>query len=204
MPRRPNTDQRRAQIVQALLSVIAAAGYEKATVQAVAREAGLAPGLIHYHFENKREILIALVHALAQYVRHRYDEAAAAASTPEERLGAYLHARLGLGRGANPQAVAAWVVIGAEAIRDAEVRAAYQAAISSELTLLTDLLVKYMEQKGRSAAGARRLAAALMAFIEGAFQLSSAARETMPKGYAAESARRLVERFVAGEPRAKR
>jgi len=204
MPRKPNTDQRRAEIVAAMLAVIASTGYDKATIQAVAREAGLAPGLIHYHFENKREILVALVETLAGYIEARYAQRAEAAVTATDKLRAYLDARLAHGKGANPQAVAAWVVIGAEAIRDPKVREAYQTAIAAEMTLLRSLLVAHMAQEGKSASGAPRLAAVLMAFIEGAFQLSSAAREAMPKGYAAESAMQLVERFVAGEPRAKR
>src|SRR5258705_12243659 len=40
MPRKPNTDLRRAEIVAALLSVIAARGYDQSTVQAIAQEAG--------------------------------------------------------------------------------------------------------------------------------------------------------------------
>jgi len=203
MPRKPNTDQRRAEIVAAMLSVIASSGYDKATIQAVARQAGLAPGLIHYHFASKREILLALVDTLAGYIQARYSQAAGSAATPADKLRAYLNARLAHGKGANPQAVAAWVVIGAEAIRDAKVREAYQAAIAAEMTLLRSLLAAYMAEEGKSGSGAPRLAAVLMAFIEGAFQLSSAAREAMPKGYAADSAMQLVERVVSGEPRAK-
>lgn len=201
MPRKPNTETRRFEIVAAMLRVLAASGYDRATVQAVAAEAGLAPGLIHYHFESKREILLALVEMLAGYVRGRYEARADAAGTPGGRLRAYIEARLGLGKGADPSAVAAWVVIGSEAIRDARVRAAYQKAIAAESALLRGLLGAYLEERGKSTGSAARLAAALIAFIEGAFQLSSAARDVMPKGYAAEVALQLVERFVAGEPR---
>ena len=36
-------------------------GYERASVTAIAKAAGLTPGLVHYHFHNKKEILLALV-----------------------------------------------------------------------------------------------------------------------------------------------
>ena len=46
--------------------MIARHGYEKATIQAIAAQAGLAPGLIHYHFKNKQEILVSLIGTMAQ------------------------------------------------------------------------------------------------------------------------------------------
>ena len=61
MGRPSNSAERRAQIVAAMVQVVAAMGYERATVQEVARVAGLAPGLLHYHFKSKREALIVLV-----------------------------------------------------------------------------------------------------------------------------------------------
>ena len=64
MPRTPNTAVRRRQIVDGLCRVMAREGYGHATVQAIAAEAGLAPGLIHYHFADKREILVELVETL--------------------------------------------------------------------------------------------------------------------------------------------
>src|ERR1700733_480323 len=111
MSRRPNTGERRAEIINALLATMAEHGYEKATIQLIAQKAGLAPGLLHYHFKSKKEILLELVKALANLSQRRYDEFSASASSPTERLYAYIKARLGMGPGADPQAVAAWVVI---------------------------------------------------------------------------------------------
>ena len=56
MSRPSNTEARRGQIVDAMVQVLAREGYEGASVQAVARVAGLAPGLVHYHFRRKLEI----------------------------------------------------------------------------------------------------------------------------------------------------
>lgn len=200
MSRRPNTDARRAQIVAALLGVIARQGYEKATIQAIAREAGLAPGLIHYHFENKRAILVALVSAMAAAARERFEAVLGEARRADERLRAYLQARLGLGEGATPDAVAAWVMIGAEAVRQPEVREVYAAAVAAERALLETLLAQAMRERGRRAQEAPLLAAGLVAMIEGAFQLSSAAGEAMPRGYAAEAAIGYATRAIEAAP----
>jgi len=197
MSRRPNTAQRRSEIVQALLATMAEYGYEKSTIQLIAQAAGLAPGLLHYHFKTKGEILVELVRTLAQLSLQRYHALAANAATPDARLHAYLHARLGKGDGADPRAVAAWVVIGAEAVRLPEVRAVYQEAIGAEKALLEDLLGACLAERGKSLEGVAPLAAALLAMMEGAFQLASAAPGSMPDGYAAPMARQLVDSHLA-------
>jgi len=200
MARKPNTEQRREQIVNGLLEAIGEHGYDKATIQTIAQKAGLAPGLIHYHFQNKEEILLELVKSLAAVAQRRYESLAASTTNAAARLNAYIDARLALGGGAEPRAVAAWVVIGAEAIRQPQVRAAYQDAVAAERALLETLLHDYLREREKSPASAGRLAAALIAFMEGAFQLSSAAGDIMPSGYAADMALQLVGRFADAEP----
>ncbi len=199
MSRKSNTEQRRVEIVAALLAVLAEHGYEKATIQAIAQQASLTPGLIHYHFKTKAEILLASIASLTEVFRMRYESFAASAISPHQKLAAYLQARLSKGDGANPEAVAAWVVIGAEAVRQAEVRQMYQDAIAAELTLLQKLLKACLLAKGKRTNAAPQLAAAVLAMMEGAFQLSSAAEAVMPKGYAASTVIKLVDRFIDGE-----
>ena len=199
MSRRPNTDKRRAEIIKALLEAMAEHGYERATIQLIARNAGLTPGLLHYHFSSKREMLLELVKTLVELSRRRYDECSALASTPEEKLQAYFNARLGMGRGADPAAVAAWVVIGTEAVRQADVREVYQQAVKAELVLLRGLLSAYLKAEMKQTKNDQSLASGILAMMEGAFQLASAAGGVMPKGYAAEAAFLFVQRYVEGE-----
>ncbi|MFZ6744410.1 TetR/AcrR family transcriptional regulator [Undibacterium sp. JH2W] len=199
MSRKSNTEQRRKEIVFALLSVMAEHGYEKATILAIARQAGLAPGLIHYHFKSKGEILIYLVKLLATMSRARYDLLAATASTPQEKLLAYINARLAKGEGAMPEAVSAWVVIGAEAVRQPEVRAVFQESIAAELLLIQDLLTACLQAQKKTLDGVAELAAGLLAFMEGAFQLASAGGDIMPQGYAATTARAFIENSLAAQ-----
>ncbi len=199
MARKTNSEQRRAEIVMALLATMAGHGYEKATIQLIAREAGLAPGLLHYHFKTKAEILLALVKTLAAMSRQRYLALADNAEGATQKLAAYIHARLGLGEGADLKAVAAWVVIGAEAVRQPEVRAVYQDAVREEMALLHELLSACLAEQRKSTAAVPALAAAVLAMMEGAFQLASAAPGVLPQGYAAQTALALVERFIAAE-----
>ena len=202
MARTSNTEARRTEIAGALLAVIARLGYDKATIQAIAAHAGLAPGLIHYHFKNKQEILMSLIGAMARAAHARYLAVLGDQVDPLPRLRAYLHARLGLGEGAAPDIVAAWVMIGAEAVRQPEVRAVYCQMVADELALLTTLLTDCLRERGRDARVAARLAAGLAAMIEGAYQLSSAAAEAMPRGYAAAAATSYAELAIAAAPTA--
>lgn len=200
MARKSNTEARRAEIAGALLTVIARHGYDKATIQAIAKQAGLAPGLIHYHFKSKQEILVSLIEAMAKAASARYAAVLGDAVEPLTRLRAYLQARLGLGDGAAPDIVAAWVMIGAEAVRQAEVRVVYRGMIADELALLTTLVEDCLRAASRDATVAGTLAAGLAAMIEGAYQLSSAAPDVMPHGYAADAATAYAELRIAAAP----
>ena len=64
MARPSNTDERRLQIMGALVKVMARRGYDGASVADIARAARLTPGLVHYHFKNKQEILLAALRDL--------------------------------------------------------------------------------------------------------------------------------------------
>lgn len=139
------------------------------------------------------------VKTLAELSRRRYAEFAESTSTAEQKLHAYINARLGKGQGADPKAVAAWVMIGAEAVRQPEVREVYQEAVRVELALIHSLLSACLRDKRKQARNAQRLAAGLLAFMEGAFQLASAAPDAMPTGYAAATAIQLVQRYIEGE-----
>ncbi|MFD0712264.1 TetR/AcrR family transcriptional regulator [Paenibacillus sp. GCM10027626] len=52
---------KREQIIDAAYKVMSAKGYEKASIKDIAQEAGIAPGLVHYYFRNKEEILTELL-----------------------------------------------------------------------------------------------------------------------------------------------
>ncbi len=192
MGRPSNTQQRRLEIVQALLKVMAEQGYAEATIQAIAKQAGLKPGLIHYHFKSKQEILVELVKWVSEQAQARFEALSEQAATPWEKLKAFVDARLSKGADAMPEAVAAWVVIGAEAIRQDEVKALYEGAIDTQKKTLISLLTAASEGK-LSKARARDLASITIAAMEGAFTLSVAAENVMPKNYASNSLLMLLE-----------
>lgn len=195
MPRPSNTQQRRDEIVQALLSVMANQGYAKATVQAIAKQAGLRPGLIHYHFKTKQEILVALVSHLSDKGMERFETLLSQATTAEEKLKAFIHAWLGKGNDARPELVAAWVVIGTEAIRQQEVQEVYEKAINQQKTILKQLIQDIASER-LSRRDIEDITSITLAAIEGAFKLSVATKTAMPDGYAAKSLEKLLLTYL--------
>ena len=200
MPRPTNTVERRAQIVQGLLQAMAERGYGGASIQTIARAAGLTPGLVHYHFESKQQILIELVRSLSDGLRARYERRARSARDPWKRLNAFIDAHLALGDDADPQAVACWVAIGAEALRQAEVRQVYEQALRADLELLQGIVVEVLDHEEIPRRHAARIAAGLLAAVQGSYQLAAVAQVT-PAGFAAPSVRAMAQGLIraAGE-----
>ena len=195
MARPSNTEHRRQEIVNGLMQAMADKGYEKASIQSIAKAAGLSPGLIHYHFKTKQEILIALIHQISEQAAQRFTLLADAAGNAPQQLDAYIDAALALGDGSNPEAVTAWVIIGAEAVRIEEVRALYQQIIRQHSQQLSELLQQVAAENGMTLNPSQTadISAFVIASIEGSYQLATTAPAANP-GYAA----RLLKQALAG------
>jgi TetR/AcrR family transcriptional regulator, transcriptional repressor of bet genes len=199
MGRPSNTEERRAQIVEGLLTVMAERGYAAASIAMVAQAAGVAPGLVHYHFEDKQEILLALVDTLGQRARARRDAFVAHARTARTRLFAAIDALLAPGDGADPRAVACWVAIGAEAVRQPEVRQHYERLVHEAVGELEALLRDVLRSERRSTAKVGIAAAGLMAAVEGCFRLAAAAPDVIAAGSAAGLVRAIATGLIEAQ-----
>lgn len=203
MPRASNTDERRQQIARAFLKVMAHHGYDGTSIAEVARRAKLAPGLVHYHFENKLEILLAATRELLAEHRALVEEALAGAARPKRgqrdrgdpaaELVAFLDVHLGLGAHSNPDALAFWVQLGGEAQRQKKVRAELVAALTSTAERLTDIVRRGAAAGDFHCDDPAAAAAALLAAVEGYFVLATNARALVPSGSAAGCAIRMAE-----------
>lgn len=198
MARPSNTEHRRQEIVLGLMSAMAEKGYEKASIQSIAKAAGLSPGLIHYHFKTKLEILIALMNELSSKADERFEELAAEARSAEDKLMAYIDAALALGEGSDQNAVAAWVIIGAEAVRLEDVRSLYQEVISKHSRTLIELLTHTALEAGNKLTKkhAEELATFIIASIEGAYQIATTIPDAS-KNYAARILKEAVMNAIS-------
>ena len=195
MPRPSNTEQRKSEIVQALLRVMAKNGYEKASIQAIGKEANLTPGLIHYHFKNKQEILIAMVNWIADIGAERMKAMADDDMSSWQKLECFVNARMATGDGESPTAVLAWVMIASEAIRQPEIKELYEDMIKAQLLTLQQLIGEAWGKPSTNKAVVE-LSATVLSAMEGAFQLSATASGVMPKGYAAKNILSLIKSTI--------
>lgn len=203
MPRPSNTEARRDEIVEGLLTVMAERGYAGASINAIAKAASLTPGLLHYHFSSKKEMLTALVERLSAQLRDRYQRRLERAGPePWARLEAFVDAHLARGVDADPRAVSSWVVIAAEATRQPEVRELYTASVAERASELRDLLRAVLRLEKRRTRNVKRMAAMTMSAIEGAYLLSASTENVVPDGYAAPTLNRLLSAWVHAEPSA--
>jgi TetR/AcrR family transcriptional repressor of bet genes len=188
MARPSNTEERRQQIVEGLLRVMAERGYERASIAEISKAAGLSAGLVHYHFTEKQEILLTLVEQLAGRVRERVKtRLERVKGGARAQVDAFLDAYLATGEDADPSSVAAWVTISAEAVRQPEVRAAYEKVVRADLEHLEELVGAVIGRRR-----ARAVAAGLFAAVQGYFVLSAAAPGLTPPGSAAGTVKRMA------------
>src|SRR5262245_60384306 len=118
VPRASNTDERRAQIIRALIKVMAKRGYDGGSIGDIAKAAGLTPRLTHYHFKSKQEILLGALRQLVAVHSARLEARLASANgEPADEVAAFIDFHLGLGADAHPEAVASWILLNGEALR---------------------------------------------------------------------------------------
>jgi TetR/AcrR family transcriptional repressor of bet genes len=189
-----NTGSRRAQITGALVRVMARRGYDGASVAGVARAARLAPGLVHYYFRNKREILMAALETIvARHDAGLETRLAAVAGDPVSGVGAFIDFHLGLGADSDPEALSCWIQLSGEALRDPGVRSAFARAMESTADRLSAILREGVGKRVFRCEDVPAAAGALVAAVQGYFVLAATARATIPKGSAARSTKRMAE-----------
>jgi TetR/AcrR family transcriptional repressor of bet genes len=191
MGRRPNTELRRTQIVTALMAVIARKGYSGTTIQDIAQEAGLTPGLIHYHFDSKQEILITLFNRLEGIVEQRMTSGMRrlGKADPVAALDALIDAFLALDETADRLAIRCWTMISAEAVYNPGLGRVFKRAIRRHLRHIERFVQPALGPKVRDR---RTQAAAILAAIHGSFVLASTAPGTIPAGSAASSVKLMA------------
>jgi len=171
-------DQRRAELVEAFARVLSEHGYAGATIAAVAREAGVAPGLVHHHFADKAELLESLLQRLTEGFRRR-TRALEASADP---LLAYAAAAVRLDATADTVAARCWVGLFAEAVRHPPLFTQVRRLVDSEIEAIRR---RSGDRLSHSDAGA------VLAFIVGALVLGAfAPRKTA--GFAAPALEKLI------------
>jgi len=101
---------RRTQIIGAAAAVIAEEGIGQASLARIAKQAGVSKGVVSYHFSGKDELMTQVVVAVYEAGAHAMTPAIQAATTPPDRLAAYLRSNVAY-IAANPEALRAVIEI---------------------------------------------------------------------------------------------
>jgi TetR/AcrR family transcriptional repressor of bet genes len=209
MGRKTNTDQRREQIVLAFMRVVASNGYSGSSIQEIAKAAELSPGLIHYHFKSKQEILITLFSHLESLINDRMaarNNQLNKAEPPTAKnamnaIDALIEAFLSLDASSDQLAVKCWTMISAEAVYNQELSQEYRRVLRKQLALIEKLSMQAFDSTKSAAKKMdkrkiRANAAAILAAIHGSFLLASAAPGLIPTGSAASSIKLMARSLI--------
>ncbi len=83
---RLSAPKRRAQLIEAALTVFAADGYQGTTMEAVAGEAGVTKPVLYQHFPSKRELFLVLLADVGQRLTDMVTEAVADTESPQQQV----------------------------------------------------------------------------------------------------------------------
>ncbi len=92
LPQQLRAKRTREQLLAAARRVFAKEGYERATVDDVARAAGCSKGAYYFHFASKEEALVALVNEWTRSQTQRLQKEAKSSRSPQAALLALLEA----------------------------------------------------------------------------------------------------------------
>lgn len=163
------------------MTVMAERGYDGASISDVAKAAHLTPGLVHYHFRNKLEILLAVVTELGEVHLATLDAALSRVQGDAlAELDAFIDVHLATGKTADEKRLACWIAIGAEAIREPAVRAPYQAILERMTSTVEDIARRGIRSGAFQVEAPRAVAVGIVATIQGYFGIAGAARSLIP------------------------
>ncbi len=176
------------------MKVMAKHGYDGASVADIARAARLTPGLVHYHFKNKQQILLAALGELvARHDAHLEARLSQAGGDPIAEVAAFINFHLGLGADADAEALACWILLSGEALREPKVRVEFARALAATIARIAAIIRAGVQRRVFVCNSIDAAASALVAAVQGYFVLAATARAAIPRGSAAVSTMRMAE-----------
>lgn len=162
MPKVGQEPIRRQQMIEATMACIREEGVTRATMQRIARRAGLTSGLIVHYFADKSGLLEAVYRELYRRLGEATRTRLSKAATPREKLDAILDAQLS-DEMLRPEIAATWCAIYALIPENpglARLERAYERRLSSNLTVA-------LREIGLPKAAAADVTEELMSLIDG-------------------------------------
>lgn len=183
----PIRDQRRLELIQATIAVIARYGYAGTTVARVAERARVSTGLMNFHFDSKARLFQAtFAHLNEEYERIWQKNLAACAADPWAQVTTMIETYFDR-RIFTRDRLAVWFTFWS----DAELRDRYRAAaIRAERRYIAALeteIRRLIGQSSGSSREAKRITAALSAMVDGYWLQAMIYPKTFDRKAAAEA-----------------
>lgn len=172
--------QRRKQLLDAGLTVIARRGLSGITVHDIAKEAGCSYGVIAFHFKTKERLLLAVLDLLASnYEKIWLDAMASAPPSPAERLRVLLEVDFAPNV-AKPNYLAVWIAFWAEASRVPAYKKRCSELKRRSLQTIVDLVSELAAARGLGT-DVQAVSQGLYAITDGFWIFGHVTGETGPK-----------------------
>lgn len=81
-----NAKDNKKRLIDAAYKVFVKKGYLNASIKDIAREADITPGLVHYYFKNKEELLLSVQDEVQKQYQQQYEGQSEGSVSPEEVL----------------------------------------------------------------------------------------------------------------------
>lgn len=192
--RRATPEERRDHLVRACLKCLVADGHAGISVRRIAKEAGVAVGLVNHHFGSIEVLVAHAYETLASEVTLSLRESVAGAGDdPSARLDAFLAGSFSPGV-LDPDLLSPWVVFWSLIRHSAPVNDAHERGYHAYLKLLETLIVDLARSEAFSIANPRLAAIGLSAMLDGLWLEWC----LNPTTFSAEDGLELSRRWVEG------
>ena len=166
MGRKKIAPERKKEIIAGLYKCLASTGHEQVSVKDIAEAAGVSRGVIHYYFESKKDIMLAVVDDFVEGHENLFRDRLKPVDDPWERLRLFISLAVEH-TVVDPEATMFFLNIYQMAMTDEDVRAGTRASYAHFRDVIR-LLVEYGVARGEFAkVDAERFAFYLVGCMEG-------------------------------------
>ena len=150
----------REKILQAAFTVLSRQGYENTSIKDIAEEAGVATGLVHYHYKSKQQLVLAVLEFVCQKVELGVEGEAGA-------LQAFAQIKEMLKDRESREANALYVQLIGVSLHDPVIGAGVRNFIRSERVHVQDIATQVLAERELDPTPARGIAGVVWAAILG-------------------------------------
>ena len=149
----------RDKILQAAFAVLSREGYENTSIKDIAEEAGVAQGLVHYHFKSKQQLVIAVLVEVCQKMNVYTAEGVAGVMAAFENFKVLLRDR--------PDAHTLYIQLIGVGLHDQEIGSAIRENIHTSRGHVENLARQVLAEREADPTPARAIAGAVQAGVIG-------------------------------------